>query len=65
MRILVTGQRGNVGVPVAGHLASLGHDIVGFDRRDGADLLDLAEVRRAARGCHANPEIPGAHLAIE
>jgi UDP-glucose 4-epimerase len=53
MRILVTGHRGNVGAPVAAHLARLGHEVVGFDRVEGADLLDLAEVRRAAAGCAA------------
>jgi nucleoside-diphosphate-sugar epimerase len=53
MRILVTGHRGNLGVPVAGHLERLGHDVIGFDRVDGMDLLDLAEVRRAAAGCAA------------
>ena len=53
MRILVTGQRGNVGAPVAAHLESLGHDVTGFDRADGGDLLDAAAVRRAAEGCAA------------
>jgi UDP-glucose 4-epimerase len=53
MRILVTGHRGHVGAPVAGHLASLGHEVVGFDRADGVDLLDLAQVRSAAEGCAA------------
>jgi UDP-glucose 4-epimerase len=53
MRLLVTGHRGHLGVPVAGHLEELGHEVVGFDRVDGEDLLDLAEVKRAARGCTA------------
>jgi UDP-glucose 4-epimerase len=53
MRILVTGHRGNVGVPVAGRLERLGHEVMGFDRVDGMDLLDLAEVRNAAAGCGA------------
>ncbi|HXT93279.1 MAG TPA: NAD(P)-dependent oxidoreductase [Trebonia sp.] len=53
MRILVTGHRGNVGVHVAAHLESLGHEVVGYDRRDGDDLLDLAAVKRAADGCGA------------
>src|ERR1700753_4089789 len=53
VRILITGHRGGVGAPVAEHLASLGHEIVGFDRADGADLLDLGQVERAAAGCAA------------
>jgi UDP-glucose 4-epimerase len=53
MRILVTGHRGNVGVPVARHLAGLGYDIAGFDRVDGGDLLDLGQVQHAAAGCVA------------
>jgi UDP-glucose 4-epimerase len=53
MRILVTGQRGGVGTVVAGHLAGLGHDIVGFDIAEGKDVLDVGAVRRAAAGCTA------------
>lgn len=53
MRVLVTGHRGNIGVPIADHLERLGHDVVGYDRADGADLLDLAGVTRAAKGCAA------------
>jgi nucleoside-diphosphate-sugar epimerase len=45
MRILVTGHRGNVGVPVARHLADLGYDVAGFDRADGKDLLDPGQVQ--------------------
>jgi len=50
VRVLVTGHRGNVGAPVASQLTDLGHDVTGFDRADGDDLLDLAAVRRAAAG---------------
>jgi UDP-glucose 4-epimerase len=53
VRILVTGHRGHVGAPVSAHLERLGHVVVGFDRVDGDDLLDLASVRRAAAGCAA------------
>jgi UDP-glucose 4-epimerase len=53
MRILVTGHRGGVGGPVAGHLERLGHDVAGFDLADGADLLNLDDVKRAAEGCAA------------
>ncbi len=49
----MTGHRGNVGAPVARHLADLGFDVVGFDRADGNDLLDLGAVRDAARCCDA------------
>jgi UDP-glucose 4-epimerase len=53
VRVLVTGHRGHVGAPVAHHLERLGHDVVGLDRADGGDLLDLAQVTRAAEGCAA------------
>jgi UDP-glucose 4-epimerase len=53
MRILVTGHRGNVGVPVAARLRALGHEVAGFDLADGQDLLDAVAVRRAAEGCGA------------
>jgi nucleoside-diphosphate-sugar epimerase len=53
MRILVTGHRGHVGAPVAAHLERLGHEVVGFDRVDGDDLLDFASVRRSADDCAA------------
>jgi UDP-glucose 4-epimerase len=53
MRLLVTGHRGRVGASVAGHLERLGHEVTGFDRADGMDLLDLAALRRAAAGCAA------------
>jgi UDP-glucose 4-epimerase len=53
VRILVTGHRGKVGAHVAAHLTSLGHDVVGYDRVDGGELLDLASVRGAVDGCAA------------
>ena len=53
MRILITGHRGNVGDHVVHHLERAGHEIAGFDRADGDDLLDLAAVRRATDGCAA------------
>jgi UDP-glucose 4-epimerase len=58
VRVLVTGDRGAVGVRVAGFLTDRGFEVTGFDRADGADVLDLAAVSHAARGCTAI-----AHLA--
>jgi UDP-glucose 4-epimerase len=53
MRVLVTGHRGHVGVPVVEFLQSRGHEVGGFDRADGADILDLAAISEAARGSDA------------
>jgi nucleoside-diphosphate-sugar epimerase len=53
VRILVTGHRGNVAGPVAEHLERCGDAVLGFDLAEGADLLDLAAVKRAAAGCAA------------
>jgi nucleoside-diphosphate-sugar epimerase len=38
---------------VAAHLERLGHEVVGYDRLEGHDLLDSAAVGRAAGGCDA------------
>src|ERR1700728_1022617 len=53
MRLLVTGHRGRIRGPVTEFLRSRGHEVAGFDRADGADILDLAAVSRAAQGCDA------------
>jgi nucleoside-diphosphate-sugar epimerase len=53
VRVLVTGDQGRIGVPVAGLLRGCGYEVAGFDRAEGGDVLDLAAVSRAARGCAA------------
>jgi UDP-glucose 4-epimerase len=53
MRVLVTGHRGHVGAPVADFLRAKNFEVAGFDRVEGADLLDLSELRKAAAGCEA------------
>lgn len=53
MRVLVTGHRGKVGNRVAEHLERCGHVVVGFDLAEGADLLDLSALKRAASGVEA------------
>jgi nucleoside-diphosphate-sugar epimerase len=49
VRILVTGHRGHVGAPVAAHLKGLGHDVAGYDRVDGDDLLARSLYRIVGR----------------
>jgi nucleoside-diphosphate-sugar epimerase len=53
VRILVTGHSGHVGSTVAAQLERLGHEVAGFDRVTGDDLLDPAGVKRSANGCAA------------
>ena len=40
-----------MGAVVAAHLERLGHEVTGYDRADGDDLLDLPSLRRVASGC--------------
>ena len=53
MRVLVTGNRGLVGQYVEPELVAAGHAVVGFDVKDGDDVLDPEAVLRAAAGCDA------------
>jgi len=53
VRVLVTGHRGTIGLPIAEHLERCGHAVVGFDLAEGGDLLDFAAVERAAAGSTA------------
>ncbi len=53
MHVLVTGHCGRIGAPLVDHLERSGHSIAGFDLTEGSDLLDLAAIRRAARGAAA------------
>lgn len=59
MRVLVTGDRGVVGVRVAAFLAACGYEVADFDLAEGADVLDLPAVHRAAQGCHAIVHLGG------
>ncbi len=53
MRVLVTGNRGIVGSVVEPYLGTLGHEVHGFDLKDGFDLLDPVQVAEAIDGCAA------------
>jgi UDP-glucose 4-epimerase len=48
--VLLTGHRGRLGSVIGKHLASLGHEVRGFDLGEGGDILDAAAVTDAARG---------------
>lgn len=43
MRIVVLGDRGQMGRVVAAHLRQIGHEVLGFDRADGLDILNDRE----------------------
>lgn len=50
MRILLTGSHGRLGPAVEHALTAAGHEVRGFDLRDGLDIRDAEAVLRAARG---------------
>ena len=71
MRFLVTGSRGIVGSVVGAYLCNLGHEVHGFDLKDGFNLLEPGQVAEAIDGCDAvvhlaaqtpNPETETASL---
>ena len=53
MRVLVTGSRGLVGSAVTEELENARHTALGFDLRDGQDVLQLATLSTAMRDCDA------------
>jgi UDP-glucose 4-epimerase len=53
VRILVTGHRGKIGRVVTSLLQDEGHDVTGFDRLDGNDVLDRPALRLATERCDA------------
>ena len=53
MRVLVTGSAGFIGSHVVEALQAAGHEVVGFDLVDGADIRNAQDVRGALRGVDA------------
>ncbi len=53
MKILLTGNRGMIGSVIEAELQMAGHEVVGYDRLDGSDILDASSLEKAIRGCGA------------
>jgi UDP-glucose 4-epimerase len=53
MKILVTGNAGMIGVAVEKVLRDNGYEIVGFDIKNGQDILNQQQVRDYIQGCDA------------
>jgi nucleoside-diphosphate-sugar epimerase len=53
VRVLVTGNQGQIGAIVEARLRSDGHDVVGFDRVKRDDILNVRALTRRVRGCDA------------
>jgi nucleoside-diphosphate-sugar epimerase len=57
--VLVTGDRGRLGIALRRRLEADGIAVRGFDAADGHDVLDVDAVREAARGCSAIVHLAG------
>ena len=49
----MAGHRGKVGAAVVPELRRRGHEVAGFDRRDGQDVRDRRQLNAAVSGCEA------------
>jgi len=59
MRIFITGSSGKIGSVFAALCRREGHQVIGYDKADGNDILDSAALKKALEGCDAV-----AHLAM-
>jgi NAD(P)-dependent dehydrogenase (short-subunit alcohol dehydrogenase family) len=50
MKILVIGSTGGSGRAAVEHLQAQGHEVTAFSRRNGADVMNAADVERAVQG---------------
>lgn len=61
MRVLVIGSSGLIGAAAVKRLEAEGCEVVRFDFADGDDILDPAQVDKAAAGCDAIVNAAGGH----
>jgi len=59
MRIFITGSSGKIGSVFTALCRREGHQVVGYDKADGDDILDSAALKKALEGCDGV-----AHLAM-
>ena len=53
MKIFLTGNQGRVGSVIEADLLHDGHEVVGYDRLNGQDILDIVKLETTLRGCEA------------
>lgn len=59
MKVLLTGDRGRIGVAVRSQLESAGHEVAGFDAASGDEIRDASAVAAAASGAGAIVHLAG------
>ncbi|MBI2676114.1 MAG: NAD-dependent epimerase/dehydratase family protein [Candidatus Aenigmarchaeota archaeon] len=53
MKVLVTGSSGFIGSHVKKRLEKEGHEVVGYDIKEGYDVRDAESLRKAMKGCRS------------
>jgi len=53
MKVFLTGNRGKIGKVIETDLHSAGHDVVGYDRLDRKDILDVPSLNDSMKSCDA------------
>jgi nucleoside-diphosphate-sugar epimerase len=53
MKVFLTGNRGKIGKQIEFDLQLSGHEVVGYDRLDGVDVLDLSSLHSVIKSCDA------------
>ncbi len=59
MKIFLTGNRGKIGTVIENDLHSLGHEVIGYDRLEGKEILDIPLLNATVKGCNAVIHLAG------